>query len=238
MSPLPLVRRSIQFARGRTEWLTQLKKLVERKAAAATVSNLQQSDLFKQYASLLQTLSRQQPLLLVLDDLQWADLGSISLLFHLGRRIEGNRILIVGGYRSAEVALGRISTSTGKRERHPLEPVVNEFKGVYGDFELGLDQAEGRHFVDAFVDTETNLLSTSFRDMLFRQTEGHALFTVELLRSMREQGVLAQDEKGRWIEGATLNWEALPVRVDAVVGERIARLPESLGKVLTLASTE
>ncbi len=233
-----LVRRSIHYTHGRAEWLTQLKKLVERKVATASFSALQQSDLFKQYANLLQTLSRHQPLLLILDDLQWADSGSINLLFHIGRRIEGNRILIVGAYRSAEVALGRTSISTGQRERHPLEPVVNEFKGVYGDFELGLDQAEGRHFVDAFVDTETNRLSTSFRDMLFRQTEGHALFTVELLRGMREQGVLVQDEKGRWIEGTTLNWETLPARVDAVVGERIARLPESLGKVLTLASIE
>ena len=227
-----LVRRSTNFAYGWAEWLIQLKKLAERKKTAATVSNLQQSDLFKQYASLLQTLSRQQPLLLILDDLQWADTGSVSLLFHLGRRIEGNRILLVGAFRSTEVAMGRGGT------RHPLESVVNEFRQVFGDFQIELDQAEGQHFVNAFIDTEPNRLSVSFRDTLFRQTEGHALFTVELLRSMQDKGILAQDEEGRWIESAELNWNSLPARVDAVVGERISRLPENLKKVLTLASIE
>ncbi|UCE06727.1 MAG: DUF2791 family P-loop domain-containing protein [bacterium] len=227
-----LVRRSIHFARGRAEWLTQLKKLVERKTATATVSNLQQSDLFNQYASLLQTLSREQPLLLIVDDLQWADAGSISLLFHLGRRIEGNRILVLGAFRPAEITLRRSG------ERHPLESVVNEFRRVFGEFQIKLDQAEGRHFVNAFIDTEPNQLSASFRDTLFRQTEGHALFTVELLRSMQDMGALTQDAEGQWVEGSELNWNTLPARIDAVLGERIGRLPENLKKVLTLASIE
>ena len=55
---------------------------------------------------MLQALAQQGPLVLVLDDLQWADLGSISLLFHLGRQLAGSRILIVGAYRPEEVALG------------------------------------------------------------------------------------------------------------------------------------
>ena len=45
---------------------------------------------------LVRQRSQRGPLVLALDDLQWADLGSISLLFHLGRHLAGNRILIVG----------------------------------------------------------------------------------------------------------------------------------------------
>ncbi|MBN1482933.1 hypothetical protein EH223_13445 [candidate division KSB1 bacterium] len=227
-----LVRRSTHFTHYRAEWLTELKKFVKSRTAAATVSNLQQSDLFKQVASFLKTLSRGQPLLLFLDDLQWADAGSISLLFHLGRKIEGNRILIVGAFRPTEVAMGR------NGERHPLESVVNEFRGIFGSLEIEVDRAAGRQFVNAFIDTEPNQLSTSFRDTLFQQTEGHALFTVELLRSMQDIGALVQDAEGRWIEGSELNWNTLPARVDAVLGERIGRLPENLKKVLTIASIE
>jgi len=206
-----LIKRAVAFTSSRASWLTHLKKQVEGK----TASHLQQSDLFKQFTTVLQTLSRRQPLLMILDDLQWADAGSISLLFHLGRRIERDRILIVGTYRPTEVALGRSG------ERHPLASVINEFKGIFGDFKIELDQAAGRHFINAFIDTEPNRVSASFRDTLFQQTEGHALFTVELLRDMQEQGVLVRDEEGRWIEGPALNWKTLPARVDAVVGERI-----------------
>ncbi|NIN65178.1 MAG: hypothetical protein GTO63_10855, partial [Anaerolineae bacterium] len=117
------------------------------------------------------------PLLLVLDDLQWADAGSINLLFHLGRQIAGNRLLIVGAYRPTEVALGRPASPPlsspplaerieGGRERHPLEPVVNEFKRYFGDIEVDLEQAEDRQFVDAFLDTEPNRLGDAFRRTL------------------------------------------------------------------------
>ena len=227
-----LVARASAYARKGTAWLTRLKKLVERKAALPHDSMLQQNDLFEQYARMLQTLARNQPILLVLDDLQWADIGSINLLFHLGRRIGGSRVLIIGAYRLAEVALGR------KGERHPLEPVINEFKRTFGEIELELFKAEDRQFVDSFLDTEPNKLGSAFRETLFRQTRGHALFTVELLRGMQEQGMLVKDQQGRWIEGSGLDWDALPTRVDAVIEERIGRLPEKSREVLKIASVE
>ena len=227
-----LVTRASSHARRGAAWLTQLKKLVERKAALPPDSMLQQNDLFEQYARTLQTLAKHQPILLILDDLQWADKGSINLLFHLGRRIEGSCILIVGAYRATEVSLGR------EGERHPLKPVINELKRIFGEVELEVFETEDRQFVDSFLDTEPNKLESAFRDTLFRQTKGHALFTVELLRGMQEQGVLVKDEKGRWIEASELNWESLPTRVDAVIEERIGRLPENFREVLKIASVE
>ncbi len=227
-----LVTRASAYARRGDAWLTRLKKLVERKAALPPDSMLQQNDLFEQYSRMLQALAKHKPILLILDDLQWLDKGSINLLFHLGRRIEGSRVLIVGAYRATEVALGR------EGERHPLEPVINEFKRIFGEVELELFKAKDRQFVDSFLDTEPNKLGSAFRDTLFRQTKGHPLFTIELLRGMQEQGVLVKDEKGRWIEGSELNWEALPTRVDAVIEERIGRLPEKLREVLKIASVE
>ncbi len=48
--------------------------------------DIERSPLFDQLTTALQTLARQRPLMLVIDDLQWADAASVSLLFHLGRR--------------------------------------------------------------------------------------------------------------------------------------------------------
>jgi DNA-binding SARP family transcriptional activator/predicted ATPase len=227
-----LVERAMTYAPGRADWLARLDELVEHKPAGAGVPGPQQSDLFEQYTKVLKALARQTPLVLVLDDLQWADAGSISLLFHLGRQLAGSRILIVGAYRSEEVALGRDGA------RHPLEPVVNEFQRDFGDITVNLDQAESRDFIEAFLDSEPNRLGVAFREMLYRQTCGHPLFTIELLQGLQEQGDLVQDPEGCWVEGPALDWETLPARVEAVIAERIGRLAEPLQAALRVASVE
>jgi len=227
-----LGRRAIACATREAGWVRELQKLVERQPADPGAGAMQQDDLFEQYTTLLKVLARQVPLLLVVDDLQWADLGSISLLFHLGRRLEGSPILVVGAYRSEEVALGRDG------ERHPLEPVVNELKRSWGDIEIDLGQSEGQQFVPALLDSEPNRLDAGFRHMLYQQTGGHPLFTVELLRGMQERGDLHRDSEGYWVEGPKLNWEILPARVEAVIAERIDRLTEPLKEIVRAASVE
>jgi DNA-binding SARP family transcriptional activator/predicted ATPase len=221
----------VQWPDG-VDWLTRLDELVKHRGVGTGAPSPHQSALFGQYTRVLQTLAQQVALVLVLDDLQWADASSICLLFHLGRQLAGSRILIVGAYRPEEVALGRGG------ERHPLEPVVNEFQRHFGDIAVNLDQAEGREFVEAFLDSEPNRLGLPFREMLHRQTRGHSLFTIELLRGMQERGDLVQDQEGRWVEGRALDWETLPARVEAVIAERVGRLAESLQETLRVASVE
>jgi predicted ATPase len=227
-----LVERAAANSSANTNWLARLDGLVQRKTNGAVLKNMPQSDLFEQYTKVLQALARQAPIILVVDDLQWADLGSISLLFHLGRHLPGHRILIVGAYRPEEIALGRDGT------RHPLESVINEFQREYGDIAITLGKAENRDFINAILDSESNQLDVSFREMLYRQTHGHPLFTIELLRGMQERGDLVQNPGGQWEEGLTLDWETMPARVEAVIAERIGRLDQPVQEVLRVASVE
>jgi predicted ATPase/tRNA A-37 threonylcarbamoyl transferase component Bud32 len=227
-----LLTRAQAFTLAPGEWQIPLKRLVDRKTMLPPDSRLQQSDLFEQYTRMLVAVAREKPLLLVLDDLQWIDAGSASLLFHLCRRVAGNRILVAGSYRPDEVALGR---GDG---RHPLETIVHELKRDFGDIELEMGKTEAREFVDAYIDTEPNRLDKKFRETIFKQTKGHPLFTVELLKEMQNRGFLIRDERGQWIQGPNLDWNALPARVDAVIEERISRLKEDERETLTLASVE
>jgi DNA-binding SARP family transcriptional activator/tetratricopeptide (TPR) repeat protein len=242
-----LLERARAYAQrsGTADWLDRLDALVAKSASRPAPPGVQQGDLFEQYTRLLQVLSQRQPLLLMLDDLQWADLGSISLLFHLGRRLAGSRILIVGAYRPEEIAIGRESLSatnrslhSGQRERHPLEPVVHELQRLSGQIIVDLGQVEGRDFVEALLDSEPNRLGEVFREMLYRQTGGHPLFTIELLRGLQERGDVTRDAEGRWVAGPALDWEALPARVEAVIAERIGRLDKQLQAALRVASVE
>lgn len=210
--------------------LASLAERVEASAKKEARSPLEQVHLFEQVTRMLQALARRHPLILFLDDLQWADSGSISLLFHLGRRLEGSRILIVGAFRPDEILPDREKT------RHALEAVINEFQKLFGNFPIDLDQADGRDFVTSYLDAQPNCLDTAFRQTLYKHTHGHPLFTVELLRGLQERGDLTRDEAGRWCAGASLDWEKLPARVEAVVAERIARLPRKIQSLLTIAS--
>ena len=219
-------------ATPQAEWVEDLRTLVERKKALPSDSTLQQSSLLEQTTRVLLAIARERPLLLILDDIQWADSGSINALFYLARRVSSSRILLLGAYRPAEVALGRDG------ERHPLEPLLNELRRDYGDLLLPLDRLEDPEFFDEFLNSHPNRFSGPFRETLFRQTRGHPLFTVELVRTMQERGLLVQDEDGKWTEAPDIDWETVPARVDAAVEERIGRLSAPLREILRSASVE
>jgi predicted ATPase/predicted Ser/Thr protein kinase len=227
----PLLERARESVPDGTDWLTKLQEIVERKAVHPAASSPPQSVLFEQYSRLLQSLTREVPVLLVMDDLQWADAGSIGLLLHLIEPIESSRLLILGTYRSDEVTQDRDG------ERHPLRPAVNACKTRFGDIEVLVGRTGGREFVNAYVDSEPNILGETFREAFYRHTEGHSLFVVEVLRGMQDQGALVRDDEGRWVE-REVDWEKLPTRVEAMIGERIERLPENMREVLRLASAE
>lgn len=234
--PTPLLlSRAIAAGEDYAPWLPRLMEQIKHNRTST--ENLMQSHLFQQVSDVLHYVTQEQPLLLILDDIQWSDTASISLLFHLGRRIAdgGYRLLIACAYRPEEVAMGQ------RGKRHPLEKPLKEFKRVFGEVWVDLDQveaAEGRSFVDALLDVEVNRLSENFREALFHRTEGHPLFTIELLRSLQERGNLMKDTDGIWIESPTLDWEVLPVRVEAVIEERIGQIGPDLQELLTIASVE
>jgi ABC-type oligopeptide transport system substrate-binding subunit/class 3 adenylate cyclase len=228
-----LLERSRVALEGGRSWLERLAKLCE--AERALPGELEQVNLFEQVEGVLGAIAEEHPLILLLDDLQWADSASIHLLFHLGRQVQGHPILIVGAYRQGEVAAGR------KGEPHPLEKVLAEFKRQYGDVWVNLSEigeTEAQAFVDAVIDSESNRLSKEFHSALYEQTGGHPLFTIELLRNLQERGDLVRDSEGFWVAGPGLDWNVLPTRVEGVIEERIGHLEEDLKETLTIASVE
>ena len=228
-----LADRIERFGVDKSGWSGKLKRLTTTEAAEKP--DLSQAYIFEQYVAVLQALAAKQPLVLWLDDLHWVDPASADLLFHLGRRLERSRILVLGTYRPEEIALGRGA------ESHPLANVVSEFKRFWGDIQIDLDQArlsEGYHFVEALLDTEPNYLDETFRQTMFNHTGGQPLFTLELLRDLQERSELVRDDSGYWIAKPTLDWGKLPTRVEGVIEKRIGRLDTALQEVLTTASVE
>jgi DNA-binding SARP family transcriptional activator len=244
MSGAALMSRAIAAAPAGTQWLRQLKEHVERQECQA--ERAVQIHLFQQVFDVFHYLAEAHPLLLILDDLQWIDTASTCLLFHLGRRMVGSRILVAGAYRSDELGPGHFGASpmqpvSEEQQHHPLERVVGEFKRRFGDVWMDLaavSESEARQFVDAFLDAESNRLGDEFRESLLKRAGGHPLFTIEILRAMRGRGDLRLDEEGYWIEGPALDWQTLPARIEGAIEERVTRLGDDLREILTVASVE
>jgi predicted ATPase len=169
--------------------------------------------------------SQVQPLLLVLEDLHWADRGTLDLLLHLGRNLQGAQLLVVATYRDFEVD-----------RTHPLSAVLAELRrgATFGRVHLpGLSIDEVRLLMGAITGQEVRW---AFAEAVHRQTEGNPLFVEEVLRFLVEEGHVTRNE-GRWHRvGATSLESCLPAGLRDVIGKRLARLSPACSGLLPLAA--
>lgn len=217
----------------RVAWLARLERVVEE--AGTAPGEMERSALHDQLAAVLRALAREHPLLLILEDLHWAEQSTIDLLFQLLRGLRASPILFLANFRPEEVQ------GPAPDEQPLLEKVLAECKRDFGNVVVDLDGvggAERRAFVDEVVDIRPNELGETFRQALYRRTRGHALFTIELLRALRQRGDLERDEEGLWRVAAKVDWTELPAHIEGVLEERLARLPAALRELLDVAAIE
>ena len=226
-----VLKRLTQFAGEWEAWMDSFSTLVKQKKENAKNIPMQ-VNLFSQYTLVLQLLSRQAPLVLILDDLQWADMGTISLLFHLSKQLPGYRIMLIGAYRPGDVLL------QVDGYQHKLLSLVHELQRDCGDIVIDLDKDPSKAFIDSLLDQEPNKFDSTFRETLFHLTDSNPLFTVELLEGLRVRGDVHKNLKGEWIASPDLHWDVLPPRVEGIISERIGRLPQHLRYILLVASVE
>ena len=213
-------------------WAQQLQRRLYGAGDGPATQSLRQENIFEQYTQVLEAMAVERPLLLLLDDLHWADSASISLLFHLTRRLVKSRVLIVGAYRNEEV----VRPLDGKP--HPLQGAVAELTRIHGDVTLDLDNLRARAFIDALIDARPNALDDRFRDALARQTAGNPLFAVELLQSLESSGVLVETAEGQLAQATPIEWGSVPSRVAGVIESRVTRLTQAQKDILSTASVQ
>ncbi|MBW2409532.1 MAG: AAA family ATPase, partial [Deltaproteobacteria bacterium] len=193
INPVKVMSRAIAVEATTKIWLEPLQKLIQAERENPKVRDTQ--FIIDMFNSVLAALSKHNPLLIVLDDLQWVDNASSDLLFDLIRKMSDSRICMIGMYRPSEV----FSKADGS---NPFEPLIYEAKTHFGDTGIDLDSvsdSEARFFVDAFLDSEQNQFGDDFRSNLFAQTGGNPLFTTELLRTMQAQGDIRQLQDQGWV---------------------------------------
>ncbi len=174
--------------------------------------------LFDSITTFLKNAARAQPLVLVLDDLHWADKPSLLLLQFLARELRDARFLVLAGYRDAE--LGR---------QHPLSHTLAELAREQLSQRVvlrGLSEADVARFIQmtAGIEPAAELVSA-----VYKETEGNPFFVKEIV------SLLATERRLEWRD--TTSWTvAIPESVREVVGRRLDRLSDECNRVLAVAS--
>ena len=194
----------------------------------ATDADTERYQLFAAVVGLLAVVSQHQPVVVVLDDLQWADKASLQLLRHLIAADQPMRLLVLGSYRDSELSRSHplLETLAGLHREHGVARI--ELTGLDDTGVISLMEAAAGHTLD---DAAVGLARA-----VYRETDGNPFFVSELLRHLSETGAIYQDSTGRWVTGDTLEQLALPDSVRVVIGARVGRLGRDAERVLSLAA--
>ncbi|MFQ6030383.1 MAG: AAA family ATPase, partial [Dehalococcoidia bacterium] len=177
--------------------------------------------LFDSISSFLKTASQKQPLVLVLDDLHWADHPSLLLLEFVARELGGGRLLVMGTYRDVEVS-----------RRHPLSQTLGELtrERLFQRVLLrGLNQEDVGRFIELVSGFSP---PPGLVESVHSQTEGNPLFVTEVVRLLVQEEALTPEgarERDSWSV-------RIPEGVREVIGRRLDRLTDRCNQTLTVAA--
>jgi predicted ATPase len=180
---------------------------------------------FDGIAQVVNSLSKESPVLLILEDLNWADVASLDLLQYFARATKGWPLMIMGTYRDVEL-----------EEDSPLSEVLYELRRekIVETLPLkGLTPEDVAKMVKEFFGYKDKI-SDEFRDLIYQKTGGNPFFIEEVLRSFVEQGIVYKTSEG-W-ERKEIAEIQIPSGVKMVIKQRLNHLDQDCQGVLSIAS--
>ncbi|HSB90181.1 MAG TPA: ABC transporter substrate-binding protein, partial [Anaerolineales bacterium] len=172
---------------------------------------------------LLSMLSEASPVLLVVEDAQWADSGTLRLFRHLVQQTRGRRVLFILTYRDVEPVqapdLHDLLYAFRREKRAVALPLVR------------LDRAKTEDMLAALLGEN---VAPDLAEETFRVTEGNPFFVEEVCRSLAESGALVH-AGGRW-KTAGKGKLGIPVNVKVAITGRLRGLPSEAQEMLEAAA--
>jgi tetratricopeptide (TPR) repeat protein/predicted Ser/Thr protein kinase len=183
----------------------------------------EQQRLFESVVALCKALCERTPLLLVLEDVHWADSGTLALMRHLARRTRHQRVLLLATYREVELD-----------EARPFNQVLVDLNREQLAVRLKLPRLnleQTREMLEVLFNEE---MKPESLEAIYRETEGNPFFIEEVSKALVESGKL-YFEDGRWQRPSIEEME-IPQSVRIAIQSRIGKLPEEVQETLQLAS--
>ena len=175
--------------------------------------------LFEASSAFFRNSARRQPLVLVLDDLHWADEPSLLLLQYLAREIQSEPILILGTYRNVDV--GR---------RSPLAKTLTALARERNSSRLVLRRLTESDVARYVAFHASHVPDTDLVAAIYRETEGQPFYLTEVVRLLAARGPLQRMGGRGQLE------IRIPESVREVIGQRLDQLSEGCNQILAVAS--
>ncbi len=184
-----------------------------------------QASLFRQVLSFLRATTSVKPVMLLLEDVHWADPASLDLLRFLAQNIATLPLLVMVTYRSDEFW-----------RHHPFASLVPLLVRETGarSLDLGPLDRDSLHTLIALRYGVPDVEAVRLAAYLESRTEGNALFVIEVLRSLEEMGVVGE-EGDHWHVG-DLAQITIPPLLRQVIDGRVGRLDAECQRLLRLAA--
>ncbi len=189
-----------------------------------------QNSIFENVLKGLERETKARPILLFIDDLQWADPSTLALLHYISRNTRASRLFMLATYRAEDI----LASWDGKM--HQLKEAIQLMSG-----EGLLERVElrnlGRDAVTGLVGATLGKVDgrDEFVDFLWRETQGNPLFAVEVINLLKGEGALVHKD-GAWSLTKRPDTIDLPVKIHDVISRRLARLPKDQMLILEPAS--
>jgi serine/threonine protein kinase/tetratricopeptide (TPR) repeat protein len=194
------------------------------------IKSASQERMKRELAAFLQEISQLRPLVLFIDDLHWADVSTVDLMAYLASKFSGLRLLILTTYRSSDLLLAKHPFLQLKRDlqaRGLCHQIMLQFLSSYD--------------VESYLNLEfpENHFPKKLSFIIHSKTEGSPLFMVDMVRYLRDRGVLAE-EKGIWQLAQSLPDmdKELPQSVRSMIQRKIDQLDAEDVRLLVAASVE
>ncbi|HWW53946.1 MAG TPA: BTAD domain-containing putative transcriptional regulator, partial [Acidimicrobiales bacterium] len=202
------------------------RQLPELVGIAGTGAETERYRIFEAIAGLFATIGNESPIVLLLDDLHWADRPTLQLLQHLIRRGADLPLLIVGTYRDTDLVRTHPMAETLVDLRRANLVARIPLRGLSSDDVLSLIAG----------DNDPMPADKELAEALWQETEGSPLFLREILRHLAETGGVSRTDDGRWEARRRIDQLAIPEGVKEVIGRRLTRLSEAANTALRAGS--
>lgn len=182
---------------------------------------------FAAVARMLHSISAREPIILFIDDVQWADSASLALLHYIARVVNNaERVLVIATHRSEEL------TTDAEGRPHPLAETLRMMRREDLFTEINLSNLNETSVSKMAENMIGGSLQEEFAKKLAKESRGNALFVVESLRMLSERKGLVQ-ENNRWLAVDELG---IPSKVKDIILRRLAVLKYAQRRVLDAAS--
>ena len=181
---------------------------------------------FDAIAAMLVEISQERPLVLILDDLHWADTPTLQVLKHFMRAPEDVPVLLLGTYRQGEL-----------ERSHPLAGILADLRRDRGFSRSLLEGLSGGDIKAMIANWASGEVTGAVVDEISARTEGNPFFIQEVLANLRETNANGGKEGRRASRLATsIEEHSIPESIKEVIGRRLSRLSESCNAVFAVAS--